>query len=69
MCFVLAWALANALLIFTQVIAPVAAIHHQSGVQILWYLDDWLVLAPSLPRVLTSWEMIFGFLHGIVLNL
>ena len=33
--------------VFTRIMAPVSAIIHRHGFRILWYLDDWLVLAST----------------------
>ena len=38
--------------VFTRVMAPVSVMLHDLGVQILRYLDDWLVLASSRKEAL-----------------
>ena len=51
---VLCFGLTSAPLIFTQVFAPVATFLRARGVRILRYLDDWLILESSKPRMLQA---------------
>ena len=44
---VLCFCLSTALLVFTRVMAFVSGFLHQSGIRMLSYLDDWLILALS----------------------
>ena len=44
---VLCFGLSTAPQVFTRVMAPVSATLHNLGIQILRYLDDWLIVAFS----------------------
>ena len=44
---VLCFGLSTASQVFTRVFAAVSAWAHSRGIRLLWYLDDWLVLASS----------------------
>ena len=57
--------------VFTRVMAPVSVILHDLGVWILWYLDDWLVLASSRMEALWARDLILNLCQqlGIMVNL
>ena len=67
---VLCFSLITALQVFTGFMAPLPAILHHEGVQILRYLNDWLVLGPSLARALLSRDKIQALYDelGILIN-
>ena len=57
--------------VFTKVMAPVSVILHDRDVQILWYLDDQLVLASSRVEALWARDKVLDLFRqlGIVVNL
>ena len=56
--------------VFTQVMAPVSAFLHQSGIRLRRYLDDWLIQASSREQVLLALESVLLLCQslGIVVN-
>ena len=67
---VLCFGLSTAPQVFTQVMAPVSAFLHRSGIQIHRYLDDWLIQASSREQVLLALESVLRLCQalGIVVN-
>ena len=57
---VLCFGLSTAPQVFTRVMAPVSAILHRLGIQILHYLDDWLVLALSRVEALKARDVVLN---------
>ena len=66
----LCFSLSTAPQVFTRVMAPVLAILHRLGVRILRYLDDWLVLAPSILEALRARDIVLNLCQdlGIIIN-
>ena len=60
-----AFSLLTAPQVFNRVIAPVSSILHQLDIQILRYLDDWLILAQSLPQALRAKNLILDLCHKL----
>ena len=57
--------------VFTRVMAPVSGFLHQSGIWMLQYLDDWLILALSREEVCSARDKVLSLFQdlGIVVNL
>ena len=57
--------------VFTRVLAPVSAIMHRNGFQILWYLDNWLVLASTFQESVRARDFLLWLCQrlGIRINL
>ena len=68
---VLCFGLSTAPQAFTQVMAPVSSFLHQSGVRMLQYLDDRLILASSREKVCWARDKVLSLCQdlGIVVNL
>ena len=68
---VLCIGLSTAPQVFTRVMAPVSGFLHQLGVQMLRYLDDWLILASSQEEVCWARDHVLSLCQelGIVVNL
>ena len=66
----LCFGLATVPQVFTRVMAPVSAILHSLGIQLHWYLDDWLIQASSREQVLLSLRAVLRLCNslGIVVN-
>ena len=67
---VLCFGLSTAPQVFTRVFATVSAWAHSRRVRLLWYLDDWLVLASSETRAKHHVRELLFLCHslGIVIN-
>ena len=57
--------------VFPRVMAPVSAIMHRHGFQILWYLNDWLVLASTFQEIVRARDFLLWLCQhlGIHVNL
>ena len=68
---VLCFGLSTAPQVFTRVMAPVSGFLHQLGIRMLWYLDDWLILASSQEEACWARDKVFSLCQelGIVVNL
>ena len=62
---VLCFGLSTAPQVFTQVMAPVLAFLHRSGIRLRRYLDDWLVQASSQEQVLLALDTVLQLCHSI----
>ena len=67
---VLCFGLSTAPQVFTQVMAPVSAFLHRTGIRLRRYLDDWLIQASSQEQVLLAVETVLQLCSslGIVVN-
>ena len=67
----LCFGLSTAPQVFTRVLAPLAKWLHLLGIRILFYLDDWLILAGSLEDALRAKNLILSLSCklGLILNL
>ena len=68
---VLCFSLSAAPQVFTRVMAPVSGFLHQLGIQMLQYLDDWLILASSQGEACWARDKVLSLCQelGIVVNL
>ena len=68
---VLCFGLSTASQVFTRVMAPVLGFLHQLGIRMLWYLDDWLILASSQEAVYWARDKVLSLCQelGIVVSL
>ena len=68
---VLCFGLSTAPQVFTRVIAPVSGFLHQLGIQMLLYLDDWLILASSQEEACWARDKVLSLCQelGSVVNL
>ena len=66
----LCFGLSTAPQVFTRVFAAVSAWAHLRGIRLLWYLDDWLVLASSEREAKQAVQSLLSLCHtlGIVIN-
>ena len=67
----LCFGLTTAPQVFTRVMAPVSIFLHRLGIRVLRYLDDWLILAESLDKVLWARDQTLALCEelGIIVNL
>ena len=67
---VLRFGLSTAPQVFTQVMAPVSAFLHHSGIRLRRYLNDWLIQASSREQVLLALDAVLQLCSslGIVVN-
>ena len=56
----LSFGLSTASQVFTRVMAPVSVMLHAMGIQILRYLDDWLILASSRSEALWARDQVLS---------
>ena len=68
---VLCFSLSTAPQVFTRVMAPVSGFLHQLGIQMLRYLDDWLILASSQEEACWARDKVLSLCQelGIIVNL
>ena len=66
----LCFGLTTAPQVFTRVMAPVSNFLHRLGIRIIRYLDDWLILADSLERIVWARDQTLQLCQelGIVVN-
>ena len=67
---VLCFGLSTSPQVFTRVFTPVSAWAHSVEIRLRQYLDDWLVLADSIPELRVALDRIFRLCQdlGIVVN-
>ena len=67
---VLCFGLSTAPQVFTRVMAPVSGFLHQPGIRMLWYLDDWLILASSQEEACWARDKVLSLCQelGIIVN-
>ena len=61
----LCFGLATAPQVFTKVFAAVSAWAHSHGIRLLWYLDDWLVLASSEVEAKKNVQDLLSVCHSL----